>query len=149
MAAYALGSVLIAPLAGILSDRFAVPLLCTIGMVLATAGAVMVALTPAQPGHFDIAWRLWICGAGFGFFFSPNARLLVGSAPRARTAAAGSLFTTSRMLAMATSATLVAVLLAMELGNGPIPPLVVAGLTIISGLISALRWRRLPGESIR
>lgn len=32
--------------------------------------------------------------------------------------------------------------------SGPVPPLVVAGLTIISGLISALRWRRLPGESI-
>jgi DHA2 family multidrug resistance protein-like MFS transporter len=141
MAAYAMGSVLIAPLAGVLSDRVAVPLLCTIGMVLATAGAVFVALTPEQAGHFDIAWRLSMCGVGFGFFFSPNARFLVGSAPPTRTAAAGSLFTTSRMLAMATSATLVAVLLELDLGDGPVPALVVGFFSVISGLISASRWR--------
>ena len=47
-----------------------------------------IAMLPAEPSHLDIIWRLWLCGVGFGLFFAPNARLLVGSAPQARAAAA-------------------------------------------------------------
>lgn len=142
MAAYALASVMISPLAGVLSDRIAVPILATLGMVVAVIGLSTVALLPSQPGKLDIAWRLWLCGVGFGFFFSPNARFLVGSAPTSRAAAAGSLFTTMRMLAMAAGATLVAFLLAMGLGDGPIPPLVAACLALVAGAISATGLRQ-------
>ena len=137
MAAYAVASVMFAPLAGVLSDRIAVPLLCTTGLVIATFGMAAVAMLPQEsPGAFSIAWRLWLCGAGFGLFFSPNARLLVGAAPQKRAAAAGSLFTTTRMLAMAFSATLVAGLLALGLGEGAVPMLVAAVLAMITAAIS-------------
>lgn len=137
MAAYALASVMFAPLSGALSDRVPVPLLCTVGLIIASIGMASVALLPAEsPGTFAIAWRLWLCGAGFGFFFAPNARLLVGSAPQTRAAAAGSLFTTTRMLAMAVSATLVAGLLAMDFGKGAVPMLVAAALAVITAAIS-------------
>lgn len=139
MAAYAVASVMIAPLAGALSDRIAVPLLCTFGMAIAALGTITIALMPEQPTHFDVAWRLWFAGVGFGFFFSPNARLLVGSAPHNRAAAAGSLFTTTRMLAMAVGATVVSALLSMDLGNGPVPAVLVAILAVIAGGISATR----------
>ncbi|MCK9564390.1 MAG: MFS transporter, partial [Bacteroidales bacterium] len=142
MAAYAVASVMISPLAGVLSDRIAVPVLSTFGMVVATLGMGAVALLPEQPGQFDIAWRLWLCGAGFGFFFAPNARFLVGSAPLSRAAAAGSLFTTTRMLAMAAGATLVAALLAMGLGDGPAPAIIAGCLAVVAGCISATGLRR-------
>lgn len=137
MAAYALASVMFAPLAGALSDRIAVPVLCTTGLIVAAFGIAAVALLPEEsPGTFAIAWRLWLCGAGFGLFFAPNARLLVGAAPQHRAAAAGSLFTTTRMLAMALSATLVAGLLALGFGNGAVPMLVAAILAVITAAIS-------------
>lgn len=150
MAAYALASVMFAPLAGVLSDRIAVPLLCTTGLVIATVGMAAMALLPEEsPGAFAIAWRLWLCGVGFGLFFSPNARLLVGSAPQSRAAAAGSLFTTTRMLAMAFSASLVAGLLALDLGNGAVPMLVAAVLAVITAVISAsiLRLKKMPDST--
>lgn len=142
MTAYAIASVMFSPLSGILSDRIHVPLLCTAGSLVAALGMATFAFLPEQPGYFDIAWRLWLCGTGFGFFFAPNARFLVGSAPRERVAAAGSVFTTTRMLGMAISATLVASLLAMDLGNGPVPALVAAALALLTAAVSATGIRR-------
>jgi MFS transporter, DHA2 family, multidrug resistance protein len=141
MAAYAIGSLSCAPLAGYLSDRIQVALLSTIGMTVAAIGLLAVAFLPAHPSHIDIAWRIWLCGAGFGTFFSPNARLIIASAPRTRTAAAGSIFTTTRMLGQATGATLCAALLALGLGQGPWPAIVATCLVVIAGGISVYSLR--------
>jgi DHA2 family multidrug resistance protein-like MFS transporter len=137
MSAYAVASLMCAPVAGYLSDRIPVALLSTIGMAIASVGLLAVAFLPHVPGHIDIAWRVWLCGAGFGIFFSPNARLILASAPRARAAAAASIFTTTRMLGQATGATLVAALLALGLGEGPWPALIAMCFTAVAGLISA------------
>jgi MFS transporter, DHA2 family, multidrug resistance protein len=137
MSSYAVASLMCAPIAGYLSDRIPVALLSTIGMVIASIGLLLVAFLPNPPSHVDVAWRVWLCGAGFGIFFSPNARLILASAPRTRTAAAGSIFSTTRMLGQATGATLVAALLAMGLGQGPWPALVAVVLAAVAGAISA------------
>jgi MFS transporter, DHA2 family, multidrug resistance protein len=142
MAAYAIASFMVAPTAGYLSDRVPIALLSTIGMIVASIGLLCVAFLPAHPTHFDIAWRIWFSGAGFGMFFSPNARLIIASAPPSRSAAAASLFTTSRMLGQATGATVIAALLALKLGNGPVPALVAMCLTVMAGAISASSLRR-------
>ncbi len=146
MAAYAVATLMIAPAAGYLSDRIPVALLSTIGMIIAVIGSLCVAFLPAHPSHFDIAWRLWLCGGGFGMFFSPNARLIVGSAPSTRSAAAGSLFTTSRMVGQAIGATAVAALLALKFGDGPIPALFAMCLAAVAGVISFSSLRRANGN---
>lgn len=138
---YAVGSLCTAPAAGLLSDRVPVALLSIIAMTLAALGLLCVAFLPAHPTHFDIGWRMWFCGVGFGIFASPNARLMIASAPPNRTASAGSIFSTTRMLSQAVGATLVAALLALGLGNGPVPALLSMSLTIITGAISVLSLR--------
>ncbi|WP_252318471.1 MULTISPECIES: hypothetical protein [Symbiopectobacterium] len=52
-------------------------------MLLLAVG--MLALSQLSPvtTMAGIAWRMALCGAGFGLFQSPNNRLLVTSAPRA------------------------------------------------------------------
>ena len=80
-----------------------------------------------------------LCGAGFGLFLSPNARLIIGSVPRDRAASAGGLISTTRMTGQTLGATLIAALLALKLGDGPVPPLVAAGLALIAGLCSVAR----------
>ena len=141
LAAYAVGSLMFAPLAGILSDRIAVPLLSTIGMTIASIALLSLALLPIHPTQFDLIWRIWLCGVGFGIFSSPNARFIVASAPTTRTASAGSIYSTTRMLSQAIGATLVAALLALGLGNGPVPALVAMGLAIVAGAISVFSLR--------
>lgn len=138
---YAVGSLCTAPAAGLLADRVSVSLLSIIAMIASTIALAFVAYLPAHPTPFDIGWRIWLCGVGFGIFSSPNARLMVASAPPQRTASAGSIFSTTRMLSQAVGATLIAALLALGLGDGPIPLFVAMGMTAIAGAISVLSFR--------
>ncbi len=52
------------------------------------AGLILVASDVGDPGTASLVWRLAICGLGFGFFQSPNNRLIIGSAPAGRTGGA-------------------------------------------------------------
>ena len=75
-------------------------------------GLALLAYLPAHPGYFDVAWRMALSGTGFGLFLSPNARLILGSAPAGRTASVGGLIATTRLTGQTLGATLAATLLA-------------------------------------
>lgn len=141
IAPWPLTTMFVAPLAGSLSDRYPAGALGGIGMAVAIAGLVSLAFLPQDPHYFDIAWRMSLTGAGFGMFLSPNARLIIGSAPVERAAAAGGLISTTRMVGQTTGATLVAALLATGVGAGMAPALVAAGLALIAGICSLARLR--------
>ena len=134
-------NMVVAPLSGWLSDRVPAGILGGIGMAVAITALLLIAAMPVDAGYFSIAWRMALCGAGFGLFLPPNARLIVGSAPRERAAAAGGLVSTVRLVGQTSGATLVAALLAMGVGAGPVPALVAAGLAVIAGVCSVARLR--------
>ena len=50
-----------------------------------------------------------VCGTGFGFFQSPNNRLLIGSAPPDRAGAGSGMVSTARLVGQTTGSALVAV----------------------------------------
>lgn len=141
IAPWPMTNMIVAPLAGFLSDRVPAGLLGGIGMGVSIVALLLLGFMPAHPSYLDVAWRVALCGSGFGTFLPPNARLLVGSAPRERAAAAGGLVSTVRLIGQTTGATLVAALLALGLGTGPAPPLVAASLAMIAGLCSVARLR--------
>ena len=141
IAPWPLANMFVAPLSGWLSDRYPAGLLGGIGMGVSICALLLIAYMPTDPGYFDIAWRMALCGSGFGMFMAPNARLIIGSAPRERAAAAGGLVSTVRLVGQTTGATLVAALLAMGVGAGMTPPLVAAGLALVAGLCSLSRLR--------
>lgn len=97
-----------APLAGRLSDRHAPGLLCGLGLVGLCVGMVTLALLPADPTVLDIAWRMAICGAGFGFFQAPNLKALMSSAPPERAGGASGVIGVARLLGQTSGAALVA-----------------------------------------
>jgi DHA2 family multidrug resistance protein-like MFS transporter len=135
-------SLVVAPTSGLLSDRIHPGLLGGIGMAIGFVSMVCLALLPPAPTEFDILWRVALCGLGFGMFFSPNARQVVGAAPHARAAAAGALFSTTRGAGQTLGATAIAALLAFGLGIGPAPALIAAGFTFVAGLCSVAVLRR-------
>jgi DHA2 family multidrug resistance protein-like MFS transporter len=141
MAPWPLTNVVVAPLTGWLSNKVPAGILGGVGMAIAIFALIMIAFMPAHPTYFDIIWRMALCGSGFGTFLPPNARLIIGSAPRERAAAAGGLISTIRLLGQTSGATLVAALLALGIGTGMTPPLVAAGLALIAGLCSIARLR--------
>jgi DHA2 family multidrug resistance protein-like MFS transporter len=139
VAPWPLVTMFVAPIAGILSDKVPAGILGGIGMAVAVTALLLLSFLPANPGSVDVAWRMGLCGGGFGLFMAPNSRLIVGSAPRERAAAAGGLISTTRLTGQTLGATLVATLLAVGLGEGRVPPLVATGLALIAGLCSLAR----------
>ena len=63
---------------------------------------------PAHPSVYAIAGRIALCGVGFGLFQSPNIKVLMASAPHARSGGASGVVATSRLIGQATGAALVA-----------------------------------------
>jgi DHA2 family multidrug resistance protein-like MFS transporter len=135
---YAVTVTIFAPASGMLSDRVSPSVLGTAGLAVALVSAVSLALIPTKPGLVDIAWRLALCGAGFGMFFSPNGRLIVGSVPRARAAVASSLISTTRMFGQALGPILFGALLVIP-GAPSAPAVAAACLAALGCLLSAAR----------
>jgi DHA2 family multidrug resistance protein-like MFS transporter len=137
---FPLTMLIVAPAAGWLSDRVAPTKLGVTGMAIAVIALLLLAFMPQQPGAFGIAWRLSLCALGFGLFFAPNSRLLIGQAPKARAAAAGGLLSTSRLSGQTLAAAMVGILLSLGLGLGPTPMLVACALSVVAALCSFARY---------
>jgi DHA2 family multidrug resistance protein-like MFS transporter len=129
-----------APIAGFLADRYPAAILGMVGMVLLASGLVLLALVPPHPGLADVAWRMVVCGFGFGLFQSPNNRTLITSAPIIRSGAASGMLGTARLLGQATGATLVALTLSHFPARGAEFSLWIgAGFATVAGVTSILR----------
>jgi DHA2 family multidrug resistance protein-like MFS transporter len=109
-------------------------------MAITVVGLLLLAFMPEPPGAFGIGWRLSLTAVGFGLFFAPNSRLLIGQAPRDRAAAAGGLLSTSRLLGQTMAAVVVGILLASGAGLGPTPLFVACALAVIAALCSMARF---------
>jgi MFS transporter, DHA2 family, multidrug resistance protein len=105
--------VVVAPIAGRLADRYPAGLLGGLGLAVMTVGLLLVLFLPEHASRLDIAWRMAVCGTGFGFFQSPNNRLLIGSAPPDRAGAGSGMVSTARLVGQTTGSALVAVVLGL------------------------------------
>ncbi len=76
IAPWPLTNMIVAPAAGFLSDRVPAGILGGIGMSVSIVALLLLAFMPADPSLFDVAWRMALCGSGFGLYLPPNARLL-------------------------------------------------------------------------
>lgn len=147
MAPWPMTMMLVAPLAGFLSDRIPAGLLGGIGMTLAATAALSIALLPPHFEHWQLVWRMVMAGAAYGLFLAPNARLIITSTPRHRAASAGGLIATNRLTAQTLGATLLAALFALNLDDSRVPALIVCGLSVLALLCSMARLRVAPADS--
>jgi len=137
-----LGVAFAASFAGRLADRHPAGLLGGIGLGLFSMGLFALSRLGVEAGSFDIAWRMVLCGIGFGFFQSPNNRTMMSAAPRARSGAADGMLATARLLGQTTGAVSVAVgfhWLGVE--SGPILLRIAAVAALGGALLSLLRLR--------
>jgi DHA2 family multidrug resistance protein-like MFS transporter len=141
--------VVMAPIAGRLADRHSAGLLGGVGLAVMTLGLLLVLFLPVRPAQIDIAWRLAVCGIGFGFFQSPNNRLMIASAPRDRAGAGSGMLSTSRLLGQTTGSALVALVFGLSRGGEDAIELgtrlaigMAAGFAALAMLLSLLRVRQ-------
>lgn len=129
---------LMAPIAGRLADRYPAGILGGIGLVVMAAGLALLALLPIQPTGLDIAWRMAVCGIGFGLFQTPNNRAILMTAPVERTGSAGGMLSTARLLGQTTGAALVALIFGWVGSPGTVLPLAIAATCAALGAFASV-----------
>jgi DHA2 family multidrug resistance protein-like MFS transporter len=135
--------IIVAPLAGILSDRYPAGLLGGIGLVALGCGLLALALLPSHPDVVSIAWRMALCGLGFGLFQSPNNRAILSSAPPERSGGASGMLGTARLMGQTIGAALVALIFNLFADNGTVAALVTAAcFAFAAAILSTLRLTR-------
>ncbi|QHI98863.1 MFS transporter [Xylophilus rhododendri] len=140
-----LATVVAAPLAGRLIGRVSDGLLGGIGMVCMALGLLAMTLLPADPGNLNIAWRLAMCGFGFGLFQSPNNHTIVTSAPAHRSGGASGMLGTARLTGQTLGVVLLAGVFSLfdaHNGHGPVVGLALAaGFATAAAIFSTMRVR--------
>jgi DHA2 family multidrug resistance protein-like MFS transporter len=136
--------VIVAPIAGRLSDRYPAGLLGGIGLTVLTVGLLLMLALPADPPFLDVVWRMMVCGTGFGFFQSPNNRALISAAPRSRSGVASGVVSTARLTGQTIGGVVVSVIFGLV--QGDIAAGVGIALTtgaVFSGFASVISFLRL------
>jgi len=129
-----------APIAGRLADRYSAGALGALGLATFAAGLALLALLPAAPGNADVAWRMALCGVGFGLFQSPNNRAILTSAPPERSGGASGMLGTARLLGQTAGAALAALLFGVAGAHATLWALgAAAAIALLAAAVSALR----------
>jgi MFS transporter, DHA2 family, multidrug resistance protein len=136
--------VVVAPIAGRLSDSYPAGLLGGLGLAVFTVGLLLMLALPPAPHFADVVWRMMVCGIGFGFFQSPNNRALISAAPRTRSGVASGVVSTARLTGQTLGGVMVAVIFGFYHGDvaGGVGVALTVGATI-SGLACAISFLRL------
>ena len=129
-----------APVAGRLSARYPASILGSAGLAVLASGLLLLVALPGAPADWDIAWRMGVCGVGFGFFQTPNNLAVMTAGPVARTGAAGGMLAVARTIGWSLGSALVALVFAVSQSRATTVCLdVAAGFAAFAAVISSAR----------
>jgi DHA2 family multidrug resistance protein-like MFS transporter len=133
---------IVAPVAGRLADRYPPEIMGGIGLVVFGCGLLCLATYPTGGTVVDFLWRMAVCGIGLALFQPPNNRLILSSAPMARSGAAGAMQGAARGLGQSLGAAGVAILFRFLPVTGSNVALKLAAvMALAASLISLARLR--------
>ncbi len=121
-----------APVAGRLTARYPASVLGSVGLAVLAAGLALLAVLPAAPSDWDVAWRMGICGLGFGFYQTPNNMAMMTAGPAERTGAASGMVAVARTVGWSLGSALVALIFELR-GPGGAVGCLQAGAGIAAG----------------
>jgi DHA2 family multidrug resistance protein-like MFS transporter len=123
-----------------LGDRIQPGLLGGGGLFAVAIGIASLAFLPASPSPAEIAWRLVLCGVGFGFFQTPNMKAIMSSAPTNRSGGASGILAASRLFGQSLGAAVVAICLSLSPKHGIWAAIWIgAALAVLGSAVSFLR----------
>ena len=136
MASWPLTVAVTSTIANRLAKRFGSAPLCVIGGSLLALGLLFSALWPVQKSIVPLAVGAALSGLGFGLFQVPNNRTMFLSAPPERSAAAGGMQGSARLIGQTIGALLMGILMASA--SNMIAPRLGLGLGAIFAIGAAL-----------
>ena len=142
MTPWSLATMAMSPLAARFVEKHNPALTAACGMVVYAAGIISLLLLPdSHAGFWQIAWRMALCGIGFGMFQTPNNIVMVIATPLKRSGSAGGMQSTARLMGQTLGATIVALLFAVTANESSISFSLYAALTfaILAGAFSLSR----------
>ena len=109
-----------APVAGRLVARYPAAVLGSIGMTVLATGLLLLAVMPASPADWDVAWRMGVCGLGFGFYQTPNNVTMMTAGPPDRSGAASGMVAVARTVGWSLGTALVALIFGLRGAAGAV-----------------------------
>lgn len=113
MTPWPIATMIVSPIAARYVERHNPGATAAVGMGVFITGVLLLLFTGSEPGELNIAWRMAICGVGFGMFQTPNNIVMVMATPVHRTGGAGGMQSTARLVGQTLGATLVSSVFAM------------------------------------
>jgi MFS family permease len=110
------------PVSGRLSDRIEPRIIASAGMVITTAGLVLLALLSEDTAVTFILASLIVVGLGFAFFASPNTNAIMSSVEKRNYGVASATLATMRQVGMMLSMGIAMLLFAVYIGRVEITP---------------------------
>jgi predicted MFS family arabinose efflux permease len=128
----------IAPVSGVIADRWGPRLPSAAGMLTISTGLACLTFTASAAGA-PLALSLALVGAGAGLYVAPNSALIMGAAPHDRQGVAGAMAATARNLGMTLGIAIAASLYHVRWVGFRGSVLVAAGLALAGVLLAAVR----------
>ncbi|OCW56812.1 MFS transporter [Hoeflea olei] len=130
MMPWPIATIIMAPIAGRLADKVKTAWLCATGAGLLALGLLIAGLAPSDPHAIAFLVGTVLAGAGFGLFQTPNNRVLLLSAPKPRSGAAGAMQGTARLMGQTMGAISMSLIFALApLAVAPNVAMVLAGVS--------------------
>lgn len=142
MTPWPLATMIVSPIAARYVERHNPGAVAAVGMGVFVIGVALLLMCGASPSEGNIAWRMAVCGIGFGMFQTPNGIVMVMSTPVHRSGGAGGMQSTARLVGQTLGATLVSsvfALIAVELTSVRICLYISIGFAICAGIFSYTR----------
>lgn len=113
MTPWPLATMIVSPLAARFVERHNPGATAAAGMGVYALGIVLLLMLPqGSASGWDCAWRMAVCGIGFGMFQTPNNIVMVLATPVRRTGGAGGMQSTARLVGQTLGATVVTLVFA-------------------------------------
>ena len=112
--------VILAPIAGRLSDKYVPQILAALGMALGTVSLVLFSFLGENTSLEFLMISMVIYGIGFGLFSPPNTNVIMSSVPPKDTSVASAAVATMRTVGQAMSLGILTLVFAFVMGDVPI-----------------------------
>lgn len=117
MTPWPLATMIVSPFAARFVERHNPGVTAAFGMGFYAIGVLLLLLAPSSGiSEWNIAWRMAVCGLGFGLFQTPNNIVMVLATPVKRTGGAGGMQSTARLVGQTLGATIVTIVFAITIG---------------------------------